>query len=185
MSKRVFLVHGWDGNPNNCWFPWLKKELGKRNFHAEILDMPKNARLNDWLNSVKEAVKKADKDTYFIGHSLGCLAILHYLEKLKPDEKVGGCIFVAGFAEDIGIPEIKEFYNKKLNFGKIKAHAEKFMSILSDNDYVVPLKSGLQLQKKLKAGLIIENRKGHFNAQDGVTELESALDDLIKMAGER
>ena len=30
------MVHGWDGNPNNHWFPWLKKELEKRGFEVHV-----------------------------------------------------------------------------------------------------------------------------------------------------
>jgi len=25
--KRVFIIHGWGGNPEEGWLPWLKKEL--------------------------------------------------------------------------------------------------------------------------------------------------------------
>ena len=25
--QRVFIIHGWDGYPEEGWFPWLKKEL--------------------------------------------------------------------------------------------------------------------------------------------------------------
>jgi len=32
MSKRVFLIHGWEGSPEEGWRPWLKKELEKRGF---------------------------------------------------------------------------------------------------------------------------------------------------------
>ena len=27
--KRVFIIHGWDGYPEEGWFPWLKEELEK------------------------------------------------------------------------------------------------------------------------------------------------------------
>ena len=25
--RRVFIIHGWGGYPEEGWFPWLKKEL--------------------------------------------------------------------------------------------------------------------------------------------------------------
>ena len=34
--RRVYIVHGWGGNAREEWFPWLKKELEKRNFYAGI-----------------------------------------------------------------------------------------------------------------------------------------------------
>ena len=27
-AKRVFIVHGWGGHPDEGWFPWLSSELG-------------------------------------------------------------------------------------------------------------------------------------------------------------
>ena len=30
--KKAYLVHGWDGTPDNWWFPWLTHELEKLNF---------------------------------------------------------------------------------------------------------------------------------------------------------
>ena len=35
MKKRVFIVHGWDGYPEEVWFPWLKKELEAKGFEAQ------------------------------------------------------------------------------------------------------------------------------------------------------
>jgi len=26
MANRIFIIHGWDGNPHDSWKPWLKKE---------------------------------------------------------------------------------------------------------------------------------------------------------------
>ncbi len=40
MKKRVFIVHGWDGSPSNCWFPWLQRELQKRGCAVSVLSMP-------------------------------------------------------------------------------------------------------------------------------------------------
>lgn len=32
MKKKFFIIHGWGANPQDDWFPWLKKE-----FDAEII----------------------------------------------------------------------------------------------------------------------------------------------------
>ena len=36
--KRVYIIHGWEGYPEEGWFPWLKKELEDRGFDA-LLEM--------------------------------------------------------------------------------------------------------------------------------------------------
>jgi esterase/lipase len=34
--KKVFIIHGWDGYPEEGWFPWLKKELEKKGFSVFV-----------------------------------------------------------------------------------------------------------------------------------------------------
>ena len=38
--KKVFIIHGWDGYPEENWFPWLKKELEDKGFEVFVLQMP-------------------------------------------------------------------------------------------------------------------------------------------------
>lgn len=38
--KRVFIIHGWEGYPEEGWFPWLKKELEEKSFAVQVLVMP-------------------------------------------------------------------------------------------------------------------------------------------------
>ena len=36
--KRVFIIHGWEGHPENAWFPWLKKELEQKRVSQEVIE---------------------------------------------------------------------------------------------------------------------------------------------------
>ena len=41
MKKRVFIIHGWGGKPDEHWLPWLEEELAKKaginaNFYAKV-----------------------------------------------------------------------------------------------------------------------------------------------------
>ena len=49
MSKRVFVIHGWGGYPEEGWKPWLKKELEKRGFTVFVPAMPdtEHPKMND------------------------------------------------------------------------------------------------------------------------------------------
>ena len=40
MKKRVFIIHGWEGYPEECWFPWLKTEIEKTGFEVVVPNMP-------------------------------------------------------------------------------------------------------------------------------------------------
>ena len=71
--KKAFLIHGWEGSPEEGWRPWLKKELEKRNFSVTVPEMPdsKYPTIDKWLTYLKNIVKKPSEDSYFVGHSLG------------------------------------------------------------------------------------------------------------------
>ncbi len=184
MQKRVFLIHGWDGKPTGNWFPYLSLELKASGFEVNAPQMPHagEPKVKEWLDFLKDYVGKPDKDTYFVGHSLGCIAIARYLETLSPKAKIGGAVFVAGFSGRIDVPEISEFYSLPFAPEKAKMHSDNFVMIFSDNDDYVPMERSLEMAKQFGAKTILERGKGHFTARENVTTLPSALNELLRIS---
>jgi hypothetical protein len=192
--KRAFIIHGWGGNSKEGWFPWLKSELEKRGFKVYVPNMPdpECPKIKAWISCLKKLVGKADKDTYFVGHSIGCQAILRYLETLPKTAKVGGAVFVAGWThlkidaiEDeepgsskIAMPWIK----KKISWNKILKHSKKFISIFSDNDPFVYLTDSKIFRNKLRSKIIVQHNKGHFSGSSGVKKLPIALKSVTELS---
>jgi len=183
------MIHGWDGFPKNHWFPWLKKELEKLNFKVIIPKMPNpdNPKIEAWVTFLEQSVGKVNRDTFFIGHSIGCQAIMRYLEKLDKKENVGGIIFVAGFfnlpflkTEDKKIIA-KPWLETRIDTDKIKNLTENIVAIFSDNDGDVSLDDAKIFRKRLGAKIIIEKGKGHFTLGDGVDRLPIVLDLIREM----
>lgn len=181
--KRVIIIHGWDGHPEDHWKKWLKLELQKKGIEVIEPKIPggKHPELRIWQKEIAETVGVPDTNTCLVGHSLGCIALVHYLRSLKESEKVAGAVFVAGFSRDIGIGEIEKFYLNTEEVREAKSHANKIVTIVSDNDEAVPLIRALEFQKELGADLVLEHNKGHFCADDGVLELQSALDSVLSV----
>ncbi|MFA6536695.1 MAG: alpha/beta hydrolase [Candidatus Paceibacterota bacterium] len=182
MTK-VFLIHGWDGHPHNNWFPWLIAELKAKYIEVEAPYLPNPAapKVKGWLSYLKDYVGKADEETFFVAHSLGCNAVLRLLETLNPKVKIGGCIFVGGFSGDIGIPEVSEFVSLPLDLKKAKSHAKKIINIFSDNDEVVTLAESLKFARDLGAKKIMIKGAGHFGSEDGYKSLPIVLEALLPM----
>lgn len=182
MKKRVVFVHGWDGNPNDSWKPWIKKILEKKKIEVIAPQFPggENPLLEEWINTLNESVGKCDGKTYFVGHSLGCIAILRYFEQLSSGQRVGGCVLIAGFVRNLE-PQLNNFTEAPLNLGKIKSVCSKFIVIGSRDDDVVSLGEVLELQNRLKAEIILDNGKGHFSEGDCIRELPSLLSSLEKI----
>lgn len=188
--KRVFIIHGWSGTPEEGWLPWLKRELESRGFEVFVPAMPhtENPTIDDWVGFLKDLVKNPDPNTYFVGHSIGCQTILRYLETLPNDKKVGGAVLVAGFCAlknlDVKEKEIaKPWLETPIDFEKVKAMAKSFTCIFSENDPYVPYQENKKIFKeKLNAKIVTEAAKGHFTEDDGITELPSALDALTEIS---
>jgi predicted alpha/beta hydrolase family esterase len=65
---------------------------------------------------------------------------------------------------------------------KVRRAAGKCTVILSDNDPYVPIDAAkASFQGNLPAEFITEHGKGHFNEDDNITELPSALNAVLPM----
>ena len=181
MNKKAIVIHGWEGHPEEGWIPWLKNNLEKNGFEVVVPSMPNSAnpKMNEWLDHLNKIVT-SDENTYFVGHSLGCITILRYLESLQPDKKIGGVILVAGFTSNLGYEELESFFQTKIDWNKIKSHCNKFTTIHSANDPYVSVHYADFFKDKLGAEVIIEQNMKHFSGDDNINELPSALESLLK-----
>lgn len=192
MGKRVFIAHGWSGAPHEGWFPWLKKQLEEKGYDVVVPQLPNAAipRIDAWVPKIAECVGVADKHTYFVGHSMGCQAIVRYLESLPSGIKVGGAVFVAGFfkrltglgdAADVRATE-QHWLNASIDMVKIHSHLLKSVAIFSDDDPWVPLDNQNDFRDALGSEVIIQHRKGHFSGgRDGTKELPIVLESLLRL----
>ncbi len=190
--KRVFIVHGWGGYPDEGWFPWLKKEMEARGFEVHVPSMPNplTPTMEEWIPYLARAVGEPDLQTYFVGHSIGCPTIIHYLATLPRGARVGGVVFVAPWfmlknlesedEEKIAAP----WLTTPVDFDKVKAATSRFKAIFSDDDPFVSYDDNAPIfQEKLGAEIVLERGKQHLNGEANVTELPSARDALLEMAG--
>ena len=188
----VIIVHGWEGNSKSDWIPWLARELKQREIEVIAPDMPNTdkPRIDAWVSLLKDAVKEVNEDVYFVGHSIGCQAIVRYLQDLPREKKIGGAVFVAPWTK-----LIKEGYTEEENkiigaweetpikWEDAKSRASYFVCIYSDNDPVVSVKNAEEFGRMLRAKLILDAGRGHFSEEDGVTQLPVARDELLAIMG--
>ena len=179
---KAYIIHGWEGHPNNCWFPWLKKELERLGYEVVIPSMPNPSVpvMEDWIKTL-QYILKPDKDTILIGHSIGCQTILRYLETI--DIKIKACYFVAGwFTLDLHLdPDeakqiAKPWIETPINFNKIKNNCNSFTVFLSTNDEWVNYKEHKKLfENNLNAKVIIEKDKDHY---DKLKQIPSLINEI-------
>ena len=180
MPIRVFILHGWGDYADKGWFPWLAAELKKRGIDAVALNMePQPPVLSQWKEILSKAVGTPDMETYFVGHSAGAMTILHYLAEQPENVEVGGVVMVAGWTDDLGMDELKNFFETLLDWNMVKKHCKRFVCIYSDDDpYVKPYHADV-FKQKLGAKLVPEKNKKHFSHEEGIDELPSALNEVL------
>jgi hypothetical protein len=187
---KFFLFHCWGADGKSCWSGWLGERLISSGMASAVLtpDFPdsENPKLGAWLAKTRSLVTRFEPsdDWVLIGHSLGCPTILRLLESFVKEEKVGCVILVAGFAKDLGIPEIRNFVDADFDWQKIKEKAEKIIIINSDNDPYIKLEEAKRMQKLLGAELIVEHGAGHINEGAGFTEYPHLLE-IIRVLSEK
>lgn len=185
MTKRAFIVHGWGGHPDEAWMPWLDRKLASYGFRVYRLSMPNPDEpvIADWVGTLAAAVGTPDRDTHFIGHSIGVQTVLRYLAGLSEHTRVGKVVCVAGWIqrdslqdlEPDEIPIAKLWMETPIDFTRVRTVAGPILAIFSDNDPVVVPDNDHRFQQLLGAKTITEHGKGHFSDDSGVTELPAAL----------
>lgn len=200
VSKEIYIVPRWAGAPHNDWYPWLEQQLqavapeDKIDYKVGTLqmpawDLPVIEQAVDYLMTVLPP-DRVGPQVYLVGHSVGCLAILHYLARLAeqhPEARpVGGVLCVAGwFSVDSPWQDIMNWMHAPINFEAARRliPADKLMVLLSDDD---PYTSGYQENEqlwvdRLHSRVSILPGRQHFSAQldfdvrDAVRDLAGAL----------
>ena len=190
--KKVYLVHCWDGSSDDGWYPWLDSELKRYDIEVVRFDMPNTAspKIDEWVKTLDSKVNSLDGGTYFIGHSIGCQAIMRYLETLEVTN-IGGILFVAPWLDLLPYAiDDEESYetaypwiSTPINFEKIRKFTTNINCIFSSDDYFVSLEQESKFKQLLNANTVVVKEKGHISAEDGVYESSEILELARKMLG--
>ncbi len=168
------LVHGWEGWPENAWFPWLRRELAACGWTTEALKLPDPAipKRTEWMKMIREAIK--GPEIVLIGHSLGTLAILWTLEKYN-GPPIAGVVLVSGFGRNFHFPGLQTWFPRDLNFSKIIPKARAWRVIHAHDDHLVPYREGQWLVHQLNVPLVTTKRHGHLTHFEGAFEVPEIL----------
>ncbi|HSU72629.1 MAG TPA: alpha/beta fold hydrolase [Candidatus Binatia bacterium] len=188
--KRIFIVHGWEFSPEMNWYPWLKRELEKKDFKVLVPAMPNPEApvIKTWVDALAHAVGTPDKQTFFIGHSIGCQTILRYLSTVT--SSVGGVVLVAPWLtlSDAALPDknyraiAKPWLETRIKQANILQHAGPIIAIFCDDDPYVPMENERKFKESFGAVTKTISGKGHFTSEDGVTEIREALAALLELS---
>lgn len=188
IMKRVVIVHQWMSGPAGDWRPWVKAELEKLGYEVLLPDMPNMGApaIEQWVAHLTRVVGRPDSATYFIGHSIGCQAILRYLETVE--SPVAGAVFVAGWfylenLEDEETEKIaKPWIETPINIEKIKMVLPKSTLIISDDDPFGAFEENKRKFAELGSKVIVLQKAGHITEEDGFSEMPILIEEFQRIA---
>ena len=181
---KVYVVHGYTASSEQNWYPWLKNQLEENNVDVTVFDMPNSDAPNahEWDEWLDNNITCCNESTILIGHSLGCIALLRYLNRCESSQRVRGIVLVSGFLEPVAaLPELDSFSNTEIDFDKIINMAEHRLAISAPNDTIVAYEYTDRLSKYIDAKLITIEQGGHFIDKEGTTEFPALLNELYNM----
>lgn len=184
MTRRVFIVHGFEGNPHGNWFDWLAAQARACGVQAGALVMPNpgNPTVQSWQFTLDQHIGKPDENAFLVGHSLGCITLLHFLCRQQP-ERIGGLVLAAGFADPLPpLPQLDPYIKGAApDFSVLKRIRMPKQCLVSDNDSHVPPALTLSMAERLDSPVIHIPNGGHLMDSDGFTELPQVWEALKPM----
>lgn len=172
--KTVFIVHGENSSPEDHWFSWLAQQVKDVHGVAKLVFLP-DADIPEfdlWQQALDMQMSNLNEHSIVIAHSLGCLAVAHYLSQHLNHQKIEALICVAGFKSvPLHKPELNSFIQQAtLQSRVLHRQIAHRIVLFSNNDPVVPPPLALQFGYFMNAQLLEVKQAGHFTQQDGFSE---------------
>ncbi len=147
--------------------------MEEKGYEVFVPEMPdtQHPKIAPWAGKLKEIIGEPKEDDILIGHSIGCLAVLRFLQTLE-NSKIEKVILIAPWhyltLDENEDPDIvKAWTETPIDYKKIRSKADEFMAIFSDDDPWVPYKENVEFFKeKLNPELITKHKMGHFNVAE-------------------
>lgn len=167
--KNALIIHGTDFDKTrhqreNNWFPWLKKELEKKDYGVFLQEMPLAWKpdIDRYWNFLKDRFK-FNKESVLIGHSSGAVAILGLLDRLPKSKKVDKAILVGSYLNEEDDGATIGLFKKPFDWEKIKNSANEFHIIHSDDDPHCPLEDAEEIAENLGTEVTLMKGQKHFS----------------------
>lgn len=185
--KRAVILHGTNGSPQDCWLPWLKKQLESRGYEVLCPLLPDNHTPNRYTYETFLKNTGWDfADNIIIGHSSGSTTALNLLMS-DWFPKAKATILVGTFLNenllrgvDWYVPgQFKDLFLDSYDPETLKHKSEKLYFVHGDDDPYCDINDAKELCSKV-GGTFIEVPNGHhLGSSSGFYELPMLFDQLV------
>jgi predicted alpha/beta hydrolase family esterase len=178
----IYMFHGYTASPDDHWFPWLQKKVeSELNTPFKRLSFPDSDHpvVSAWDQYCDTHIKAEDNIT-LVGHSLGCIQVLHYLD--QHDIHNINVLLISGFDEPIWtLPELNPFTEHPVDYTKALPKIRKVTVISALNDDIVPYPYTLTLARHLHSKFVLMPSGHHFTETGKDQQLPIAFEELKQL----
>lgn len=160
---RIVLTHGYKASPQTNFWPWLRTQLTQRGHEVITVDLPspEAPQCAEWVEAIDRAVARPGGDTMFIAHSLGGVALLHYLENAQMSGTPKSVMLISA-PFHIGSETFASFFEPMVDFDTVMWKGQEFIIIHAKDDAVVPFDHARRYERELNGHLHAVESGGHF-----------------------
>ncbi|MGW4126309.1 RBBP9/YdeN family alpha/beta hydrolase [Nocardia sp. NPDC004711] len=164
------MSHGLAARNDSVWFPTFRAELEAAGHRVVIPDLPNSEapRVKPWLETLAGAVAAPAEDTVLVGHSIGAVNVLRFLEQYDVTSGVfAGVVLVSTSVHEVGYDLLAEFFEREFDWPRIRAAARQFRALTAIDDPVNapnPLEHIDVLVRELGATALVLPDGGHLGA---------------------
>ena len=184
---KLCIVPRWGGTLESDYYPWLQARPEVRARFDQVLgpniDDPGTPTIDAWMASLTRAVAPETlADTYFLGHSVGCQAVLRFLAAGPAGARAAGVLCVAGWwTVDEPWDTIRPWIDTPFEIERARAACGRVITLISDNDpFTADWRTNQQLwEERLGAEVRVIPGAKHFNG----SEEPAVLDAVCALAG--
>lgn len=179
--NNYLIVHGSFGSPFGNWFPYLRRELEKRELVVYTPDMPSGVgyqNYDNWSNVMKTYVDAGiiNENTVIFAHSIAPVFVCKFL--IENSIKVKRLVLVCGFNNYLGINDDYDAVNESMyldNLEEVKNYCNDIVCFYSDNDPYVTFDKEKEFADMIASTQIVIQKGGHLNSESGYDEFEELL----------
>lgn len=163
---KILLVHGYKASPEHNFFPWLRDRLRDLGHEVILPVLPEPAAPNpeEWTKTLLEALPIVDDETIVVGHSLGAISALRFLEAAEARSRPKGALLIAP-PWRIKSETFNGFFLDELDFEVLMWKASRFTVLHADDDKLIPRDHAEKYAKVLSAKLVTPETGGHFQGE--------------------
>jgi predicted alpha/beta hydrolase family esterase len=167
----VVVSHGLEARSDSVWFPTFGAELEAAGHQVVIPDLPHAAtpKLKPWRETLAQAAATAPAaDTVLVGHSIGAVNVLRFLEQHDSSTGVfAGVVLVSASVHEVGYDLLAEFFEGGFDWPRIRTAAKRFRALAAIDDPVNapdPFEHIEVLVRELGATAVVFPEGGHLGA---------------------